>query len=412
MSDLARTSPGDVIRSRAVPWSLRRAFRALLGIEAGSLDIALPDGRIVRFAGTQPGPHAHFTIRSYAFVKRLTAGDVGFADGYIANEWDTDDLVALLGLLAANQPLIDRFAANPVVRAVQMARHALKRNSRSGSRRNIHAHYDLGNAFYQAWLDPGMTYSSGLAVTDDLPAAQTRKYAAIAEAAGLEPHHHVLEIGCGWGGFAEFAARTIGCRVTALTISQEQFDYATRRIAEAGLADRVTIKFCDYRDETGSYDRVVSIEMFEAVGEAYWRTYFDRVQTRLKPGGRAALQVITIREDVFARYRREMDFIRHYIFPGGMLPSPARLRALVRDHGMIETGWRSFGPDYGHTCRLWRERFELAWPTIAPLGFDERFRRLWRYYLAYCEAGFGTGTIGVCHISFARPGTTSDVGTV
>jgi len=403
MHDFALTAPLEVIRSRAVPWPLRRVFRNLLGIEAGRLDIALPDGRIVRFAGASPGPHAQFAIHSYNFVKRLTAGDVGFAEGYIAREWDTDDLPALLGLLAVNQKLIDRFAANPVVRFVQMARHALNRNSRMGSRRNIQAHYDLGNAFYEAWLDPGLTYSAGLAVGEDLGAAQDRKYAAIAKTAGLEAHHHVLEIGCGWGGFADYAARVIGCRVTALTISQAQFDFACQRIAKAGLQDRVTIKLCDYRDEKGVYDRIVSIEMFEAVGEVYWKTYFETLHARLKPGGRAALQVITVHEDVFPRYRREMDFIRHYIFPGGMLPTARHMKSLGRAHSLTETHFHSFGRDYAATCRLWRERFESAWPRIAALGFDERFRRLWRYYLAYCEAGFSAGTIDVCHIGFDRP---------
>lgn len=403
MHDVALTAPLEVIRSRALPWPLRRAFRSLLGIEAGRLDITLPDGRVVRFAGNAPGPHGQFVIHSYNFVKRLTAGDVGFSDGYIAREWDTDDLSALLGLLAVNQKLIDRFAANPLVRFLQMARHALNRNSRTGSRRNIHAHYDLGNAFYEAWLDPGLTYSAGLAVGDDLVAAQERKYAAIAKAAGIECHHHVLEIGCGWGGFAEYAARVIGCKVTALTISQAQFDFASRRIAEADLQDRVTIKLCDYRDEKGLYDRIVSIEMFEAVGEVYWKTYFETLCARLKPGGRAALQVITVHEDVFPRYRREMDFIRHYIFPGGMLPTVKHMKSLGREHSLVETHYHSFGHDYAMTCRLWRERFEGAWTLIAELGFDERFRRLWRYYLAYCEAGFSAGIIDVCHIGFDKP---------
>lgn len=408
MHELDLTCPQDVIRSKSVPWSLRRTFQALLGIEAGSLDITLPDGRIVRFTGITEGPHARFTIRSYAFVRRLAAGDVGFADGYIAREWDTEDLVSLLGLLAANQRLIDRFSANPIVRLGQMARHALNRNSRAGSRRNIHAHYDLGNAFYAAWLDKGMTYSSGLQVGIDLAGGQERKYAAIVAAADIGQHHHVLEIGCGWGGFAEYAARTIGCRVTALTISQAQFDYAQARIDDAGLAHLVEVKLCDYRDEAGSYDRIVSIEMFEAVGESYWQTYFDALNARLRPGGRAAMQVITIREDVFPRYRREMDFIRHYIFPGGMLPTPAHLKALVKSSGLAESSWMTFGADYAATCGLWRERFDQAWPKIAPLGFDERFQRVWRYYLAYCEAGFATGTIDVCHIGFHKPGSGSD----
>lgn len=403
MHDLALISPSDIISSRAVPWSLRRVFRSLLGIEVGSLDITLPDGRTVRFAGRTAGPHGGFTISSYAFLRRLAGGDVGFAEGYIAADWDTPDVVSLLALLAANQHLIDRFAARGIVRLFQRVRHVLNRNSRAGSRRNIHAHYDLGNAFYGKWLDASMTYSSGLDVGQDLKAAQDRKYAAMAEAAGIEPHHHVLEIGCGWGGFAEYAAREIGCHVTALTISPAQFDYARNRIAAARLADRVTIKLCDYRDESGLYDRVVSIEMFEAVGEEFWRVYFEALTARLRPGGRAALQVITIREDIFPRYRFEMDFIRHYIFPGGMLPTLTHLSALGEAVGLKRTTQLTFGKDYAATCRAWRERFEKAWPEIVPLGFDERFRRLWRYYLAYCEAGFSAGTIDVCQIGFLKP---------
>lgn len=400
----AVVAPHDLIRSRAVPWTTRRCFAALLGLRHGSLDIVLPDGRVTRFPGQAPGPHARLTVHSYRFVKRLVAGDVGFAEGYIAGEWSSDDLVALLGVLAANQHLIDRFAANPLVRTVQMARHWLNRNSREGSRRNIHAHYDLGNDFYAAFLDSSMTYSAGLDVADDLEAAQHRKYQAVAAAAGIAPQHHVLEIGCGWGGFAEYAARHIGCRVTALTISRAQFDHATARIAAAGLDDRVTIKFCDYRDEPGLYDRVVSIEMFEAVGEAYWQGFFDVVQARLKPGGRAALQVITIREDLFPRYRREMDFIRRYIFPGGMLPTPTHLRDLIARNGFAPLSYRAFGKDYAATCRLWRDRFEANWPEIQGRGFDARFQRIWRYYLAYCEAGFSSGTIDVCHIAFGKGG--------
>lgn len=403
MLDIAVIPPHDLIRSRGLPWSIRRCFAALLDIRSGSLEIVLPDGRMTRFSGTEPGHHARLSIGSFAFVRRLAAGDVGFAEGYIAGEWTCDDLVVLLGLLATNQHLIDRFTASPLARLAQMARHWLKRNSREGSRRNIHAHYDLGNAFYRTWLDGSMTYSAGLDVDDDLGAAQARKYATIATAARLEAHHHVLEIGCGWGGFAEYAAREIGCRVTALTISREQFDYATARIREAGLADRVTVKFCDYRDQDGSFDRIVSIEMFEAVGEAYWQGYFNVLKARLKPGGVAALQVITIREDVFPRYRQEMDFIRHFIFPGGMLPTLTHLTELVASNGFSPGSCRAFGLDYAKTCRLWLERFEAQWPTITTLGFDEKFRRIWRYYLAYCEAGFACGTTNVHHIAFVKP---------
>jgi cyclopropane-fatty-acyl-phospholipid synthase len=419
----APTPIADLMRCRAIPATLRRAFGALLALRRGVLDIVLPDGRVARFEGAQDGPCASVVIGSYQCLRRLIGGDVGFAEGYLEEEWTSDDLVALLSVLALNQHLIDRFAANPLVRLAQMARHALNRNSRAGARRNIHAHYDLGNAFYGLWLDPSMTYSSALALADDagacarpsgpmdsaraaadLEAGQMRKYAAIAEAAGLKPDDRVLEIGCGWGGFAEYAASRIGCHVTGLTISQEQCDFARARIARAGLTDRVTIALRDYRDERGHYDAIVSIEMIEAVGEAYWPVYFAALAGHLRPGGRVALQAITIRDDIFPRYRHEMDFIRRYIFPGGMLPTQTHLRALARDAGLTLAHDAGFGLDYARTCRLWRQRFEAAWPQIAALGFDARFRRMWRYYLAYCEAGFRVGSIDVRHVAFQKGG--------
>lgn len=392
-----------LLSSTSVPWSVRRCLRSLLHLRYGSLDVVLPDQRVARFFGKEAGPQARIEIQSYCFVKRLAAGDVGFAEGYSAGEWTSDDLVSLLRLLAANQKVIDHFAANPIWRAAQMVRHWFNRNSRAGARRNIHAHYDLGNAFYRQWLDPSMTYSSGLEVRGDLAAAQERKYAEIARAAGLEAHHHVLEIGCGWGGFAEYAARSIGCRVTALTISEQQFAFARERIKAAGLADQVEIKFCDYRDATGVYDRIVSIEMFEAVGQRFWKQYFETLYARLRTGGQAALQVITIREDIFPRYQREMDFIRQVIFPGGMLPTPTHLIDLGRQQTFELTHYQAFGQDYARTCQLWREKFDITWQQIAQLGFDEKFRRVWRYYLAYCEAGFAEGTVDVCHIAFSKP---------
>ena len=404
MSDVACTSSTDRFHAAldAVPKSVRRILSALHQIEAGTLDVTLPDLRKLRFTGTRSGPHAELAIKSYAFVRRLGAGDVGFAEGYIAGEWDSPDVTAVLEVIACNQRLIDRFSAHPLLRAVQMARHWLNRNSRAGSRRNIHAHYDLGNAFYAAWLDPSMTYSSGLDVGNDLAGSQERKYAAMAAAAGIEAHHHVLEIGCGWGGFAEYAARRIGCRVTALTISEAQRAFAAERISSAGLDHLVTIKLCDYRDEPGIYDRIISIEMFEAVGEAYWTTFFDCLKARLKPQGRAALQVITIREDIFPRYRREMDFIRRYVFPGGMLPTPTILRDLGTTSGLDLTSEREFGLDYAETCKHWRRSFDAAWQSIRSTGFDERFRRIWTYYLAYCEAGFRARTIDVRQIAFVK----------
>lgn len=390
----------------SLPFVARKALKLATGLSHGALTVKLPDGRRLRFAGAAPGIEATLVVRDLRFARRLAmAGDLGLADAYVRGEWDSPDLTAFIQLFASNHDVIATLLPDrPIVRLWQVFRHFLNRNTRLGSRRNIHAHYDLGNRFYSAWLDRTMTYSSAIfaAGDNDLASAQERKYRAIAEAADIRPDHHVLEIGCGWGGFAAFAAREIGCRVTGLTISREQFDYATRRIAEAGLSDRVDIKFLDYRDERGSYDRIVSIEMFEAVGEAYWPAYFRQLRDRLTASGRAALQVITISDESFDWYRREIDFIRHYIFPGGMLPSPTVMRDLGERFHIPLSADRAFGLDYAATLALWRDRFRAAWPGLAPLGFDERFRRLWEYYLAYCEAGFRAGNIDVRQMVFVK----------
>jgi len=247
-----------------------------------------------------------------------------------------------------------------------------------------------------------MTYSSGVEVAGDLAAAQARKYERLARSIDLRAEHSVLEIGCGWGGFAVWAAHDIGCRITAITISREQFEYARARVEREGVSNVVKVELCDYRDIEGQFDRIVSIEMFEAVGEAYWSGFFGILRGLLRPGGAAAMQVITIRDDMFARYKCEVDFIRAYIFPGGMLPTREKLRALGDDAGLRMRGDDGFGMDYARTCAIWRANFERAWPDITALGFDERFKRLWSYYLAYCEAGFRAGTIDVRQISWRR----------
>ena len=389
---------------RAYPYAMRKALEFAKLIERGRLDAVMPDGRVFSF-GRGDGPHAKILVRDFAFARGLAQGEIGIADAFLRGEWETPDLTAFLELFCVNQPVIARMMeGKPLVRFAQMMRHWLNRNTRAGSRRNIHAHYDLGNAFYARWLDPSMTYSSGLDIArdSDLEKSQARKFRALADAIDARPGHHVLEIGCGWGGFAEFLARDVGCRVTALTISTEQFDFAQKRIAAAGLSDRVEIKMQDYRDERGTYDRIASIEMFEAVGEAYWPTFFSQLRDRLKPGGRAGVQIITIDEAIFPRYRRELDFIRRYIFPGGMLPTKTILEQLGASHGLTLTGHRAFGGDYALTLAEWRAKFEAAWPGIAQSGFDERFRRMWNYYLAYCEAGFRAGTVYVRQMAFAK----------
>jgi cyclopropane-fatty-acyl-phospholipid synthase len=393
--------------TKGLTFATRQALKLAARLQRGELTVTLPDGRLLLFKGTEPGPKAQLDVLDFGFASRLSGGgDLGFAEAYLRREWDTPDLAKFLELFAANYPVVQTLlAGKPLVRLWQMFQHFRRRNTKSQARRNIHAHYDLGNRFYGAWLDPTMTYSSGMFSPgdSDLAAAQTRKYRALAERTGIKAGDEVLEIGCGWGGFAEYAAREIGCRVTGLTISQEQFDFARERIAKAGLADRVTIKLQDYRDETGIYDHIASIEMFEAVGEAFWPTYFAQLHDRLKPGGTAGLQVITIRDESFAVYRSELDFIRAYIFPGGMLPTPTIMRSLGEKFGVPLAHERVFGLDYARTLASWRDRFRAAWPQLVPMGFDERFRRMWEYYLAYCEAGFRTGNIDVRQMVFAKP---------
>jgi cyclopropane-fatty-acyl-phospholipid synthase len=389
---------------RGLPLIARKALDYALKIQRGTLTVVLPDKRALLFRGVEDGPDGTLIVNTFAFARRLmNGGDIGFAEAYIRGEWDSPDVAAFLELFSANHDAIAVMLDHaPIARAWQSFRHWLNRNTRSGSRRNIHAHYDLGNAFYAQWLDRTMTYSSALFEGEpDLASAQSRKYQALCEKTGIRPHDHVLEIGCGWGGFAEHVASRIGARVTALTISREQHDFARRRIFEAGLADRVEVKLKDYRDETGLYDRIASIEMFEAVGKAYWPAYFRQLRDRLKPGGAAGVQVITIRDELFENYTREIDFIRRYIFPGGMLPTPSIMRELGAKVGLPLVSERVFGLDYARTLSEWRDSFLRAWPTIRPLGFDERFKRIWQYYLCYCEAGFRAGSIDVRQMVFA-----------
>ena len=398
-----RRLPQLIGAPRAFRWALRVMARNWM---SGSLAFVTPAGGELRLVGEKPGPSARILIHDFHFMRRvLGSGDIGFAEGYMAGEWDTPNLSALLEVLTLNMDRLQRMLkSNPAARAVNRVRHALRANTRAGARRNIHAHYDLGNAFYSRWLDASMTYSSALYPSPDEPlaAAQANKYRALAEGMALKPEHHVLEIGCGWGGFAEFAAREVGATVTGVTISREQHDFARRRMFEQGLAERADIRLVDYRDVQGQFDRVASIEMFEAVGERYWPAYFDKIAGVLKSGGRAGLQIITIRDELFEHYRRRPDFIQKYIFPGGMLPSETRLKAETDRAGLDWRAIRRFPQDYASTLAAWSERFEAAWDDIRTLGFDERFRRLWRFYLSYCEAGFRAERTNVIQLSLAK----------
>ena len=389
------------------PRIARHAISLALRLEYGELTIRIPDGREFLIRGHQPGPKADFRINDYGFASRLVrAGDIGFAEAYIDGLWDSSNVTAFLELFCRNRDLVSRLLADrPLTRLAQKVFHWFNRNTRRGARKNIEAHYDLGNAFYRQWLDDTVTYSSALFDGTDrsLDEAQTAKYRSLAEAMDLRPGASVLEVGCGWGGFAEFAAREYGARVTGITISREQLEFARNRMQAEGLSELVEIRYQDYRDTRGEFDNVASIEMFEAVGERYWPVYFDCLRSRLKAGGRAALQVITIRDELYESYRSEVDFIQRYVFPGGMLPSPEILRSLVDGAGFTMTGVRRFGLDYAHTLAIWRNRFFAAWPDIQGLGFDTRFRRLWAYYLSYCEAGFRSRNTDVCQIAFTKP---------
>lgn len=398
---------GFAAATRGLPFLLRRLLAIGLRIEAGQLAVVTPDGRRLVFGGARPGPCAEMTIRDAGFPRRVfIQGEIGFAEAFCEGAFDTPDLGALLTLFAINRREGERVVDEPwPLRVLRRLREAARRNTRKGARRNIADHYDLGEAFYAAWLDPTMTYSSAVFATGaaDLEAAQAEKHRLLAEATGIRPGERVLEIGCGWGSFALWAAHTLDCRVTALTISRAQHAHAARAIAQAGLGDRIDLRLEDYRDVDGTFDRIVSIEMFEAVGEAYWNAFFETLKARLRPGGRAGLQLITIDDRRYAAYRGQVDFIRRHVFPGGMLPSDSVVDRLCARHGMPIVADRRFAEDYARTLREWRGRFDAAWPRIAPLGFDARFRRMWTYYLAYCEVGFTTRNTDVRQIVLEKP---------
>ena len=381
----------------------RIVIRMLERIATGRLHVTLPSGANLAFG--PGGAQAEIVFHDWReFGRILRDGDIGFAEGWLDQQWHTPDLPALLELLAANReplsgPLYGSFAG----RLFHRLAHAFRANTRSGSRRNIAAHYDLGNDFYALWLDPGMTYSSALFLDgiQTLDSAQRAKYERILERIAPAPDARILEIGCGWGGFAELAAAE-KCRVTGLTLSLEQLAYARARIAAAGQAGRASVELRDYRDEHGTYDAVVSIEMFEAVGERWWPAYFGKVAEVLRPGGKAVIQAIVIDDALFERYRMGSDFIQKYIFPGGMLASPSRIRELARQAGFAIEDEFSFGPDYRRTLMAWREKFLERSDAVRALGFDERFMRMWEFYFAYCMAGFASGSTDVMQFTLAK----------
>jgi cyclopropane-fatty-acyl-phospholipid synthase len=374
-------------------------LRGLTRLRRGSIEVTLPHGERHHFTGVEPGPAARLAIsKPYALAKNLMLRGVeGFAESYLDGHWQADDLARLLYLLALNEDELSTLdQGSMLARLVDRMQHALRRNSVRGSRRNIAYHYDLGNDFYALWLDETMTYSAAALQSpqEDLADAQRRKYRRILERLAPRTGEHIIEIGCGWGGFAEQAARA-GYRVTGITLSEEQLAWARDRVTRAGLSDRVELRLQDYRELREEFDHVVSIEMFEAVGEQYWPGYFETLRRCLRPGGRAALQVITIADELFSRYRRGSDFIQMYFFPCGMLPSIPVFRHHAARAGLAVREYETFGLGYADTLRRWDRRVKDAAHCIEALGFDERFLRMWQYYLAYCEAGFRTGHIDV-----------------
>lgn len=380
-------------------------------VRCGQLALIAPDGTACVARGSEDGPRAELRIvRPRGLWRVLGGGGFGFAAAYVDGDLETPDLAALLELIARNLDVwYARRGRQSLRRGVWLASRLFRAGVRTIHDLRLDRHYDLGDSFYELWLDRRMVYSAAVfdSAADDLDTAQRNKLRDIAALAYLREGHSVLEIGCGWGGFAIHAATEYGCRVTGIAVSEAQTVHARARVAAACLAERIAIRLEDYRDSAGTYDRIVSIEMFEAVGQSQWPVYFRQVRDRLVPGGRAALQIIVIDEATWPRYRRKPDFIQQCVFPGGMLPTPSALRQRAHEAGLVWLEERRIGPHYARTLALWRERFDAAWPDIRTLGFDERFRRLWRYYLSYCEAGFRTGRIDVMQIALARPQTDS-----
>jgi cyclopropane-fatty-acyl-phospholipid synthase len=402
------------LRAQHLPLSAPPAARALFAVlrrlQVGTLDVQLPDGEQLRFGqGAADQPHATLRLHNWRMcAAALRSGDIGFAETYIAGDWGTQDLVGLLKLCIANRQALEQVVYGSWWGSlIHRLRHLFRRNSRAGSKRNIHAHYDLGNAFYRLWLDPTMNYSSAWFNGDHqqpMPVAQQAKMRRALAECQLQPGQRLLEIGCGWGAIAECATRDFGAEVVGVTLSSEQLAYGQQRLADAGLDSRAQLRFQDYRDiHDGPFDAVVSIEMFEAVGREYWASYFKTLHDQLKPGGRACVQSITIDDALFERYVSGTDFIQQYIFPGGLLPCPSAFREAAQQAGLVVERELAFGPDYAETLRRWRHDFLQQEAAVRNQGFDTRFMRTWEFYLAYCEAAFDTGNTDVMQFTLRRP---------
>jgi cyclopropane-fatty-acyl-phospholipid synthase len=406
------TAPSSTTGSMpaSAPAAARAVFKLLQNIRGGTLDVQLPDGAQLHFGHAADGEHrAAIRLLDWSVCSAaLKSGDIGFAESYIAGHWTTPDLAGLLQLFVANRDAIESVIYGTWWGSLAYrVKHLLHRNSRRGSAKNIHAHYDIGNPFYRLWLDETMNYSSALfeGQTDrPMAQAQAAKVRRALRECQVQPGDRVLEIGCGWGALAETAAGEFGASVTGVTLSSEQLAYARERLAGKGLGVQADLRLQDYRDiDDAPFDAIASIEMFEAVGREYWAEFFGTLRDKLKPGGRACIQTITIREDLFDRYVKSTDFIQQYIFPGGLLPSPNAFRAEAAKAGLQVVGELAFGRDYAETLRQWRAAFLAHDPQVRQLGFDTRFVRIWEFYLAYCEAAFATGNTDVMQFTLRRP---------
>ena len=369
-------------------------------IKGGQLTLILPDGDVAKFGQGKAGSlQALIKLNSYRPLSILFAkGDLAFAESYLKGEWESPDLTALFEFGLVMETKLKISSSNSLVlKIINRLLHVLNRNSKNGSRRNIAFHYDLGNNFYKHWLDKTMTYSSALfnSPTESLEQAQLNKYSAIEELLDATKKDRILEIGCGWGGFSEYIVKSKGSRIEGLTLSKQQLEFANSRYKNLGIAEHASASYTDYRDSKGQYDKIVSIEMFEAVGEDNWDIYFKTIHDRLVPSGTAVLQIITIDNERFHSYRKNTDFIQRYNFPGGMLPSLEALQRAISRNNLKIQYTNFFGTSYARTCAMWNERFQTAWPEIENLGYSKRFKRMWEYYLSYCEAGFKAGSINV-----------------
>ncbi len=408
MNSTTTTAPALALPDSA-PAAARAVFKLMRSLQVGTLDVQLFDGTLTHFGtGRSDEPRAAIRLLDWSVCSAaLKSGDIGFAETYIDGRWTSPDLVELLRVFIANRDAVESVVYGSWWGSLlYRAKHLLNRNSRHGSRRNIHAHYDIGNPFYRLWLDETMNYSSALFEGDlSRPTAQAQAAKvkrALAECE-LLPGQRLLEIGCGWGALAEMAAADFGAEVVGLTLSDEQLEFARERLQRKGLAPRCALRLQDYREiDDGPFDAVISIEMFEAVGREYWGDYFATLKRQLKTGGRACIQTITIRDDLFERYARSTDFIQQYIFPGGMLPSAQVFRAEAARAGLEVVNELAFGADYAETLKRWRHQFLARDGEVRQLGFDTRFMRTWEFYLAYCEAAFATGNTNVVQFTLRR----------